>query len=79
MVDGTPSQIPALSLLTKFIQTFAQYPQYHVTYEPAKFEVATSNCLGDAFARKYIFWQLTFTLVLSSRLIFLYIMWAMHL
>ena len=33
----------------------AQYPLHHVTYSPAKFEVATSNGLGgDAFTRKYI-------------------------
>ena len=27
-------------------QNFAQYPLHHVTYAPAKFEVATSNSLG---------------------------------
>ena len=38
-------------------QNIAQYPLHHVTYAPAKFEVATSNGLaGDAFTRKYIVW-----------------------
>ena len=27
-------------------QNVAQYPLHHVTYAPAKFEVATSNSLG---------------------------------
>ena len=31
-----------------------QNPPHHVTYAPAKFEVATSNSYGDAFTRKYI-------------------------
>ena len=30
----------------------AQYILHHVTYAPAKFEVATSNGLGDAIIRK---------------------------
>ena len=34
-----------------------QYPQHHVTYAQANFEVATSKSLwGDAFTRKYIIW-----------------------
>ena len=34
-----------------------EFPLHHVTYAPAKFEVATPNSLrGDAFARKYILW-----------------------
>ena len=34
---------------------FAQYPLHHVTYAPAKFEVAKSNSLGgDAIASKNI-------------------------
>ena len=32
----------------------AQYILHHVTYVPAKFEVAMSNSLGDAFKRKYL-------------------------
>ena len=28
-----------------------QYPLQHVTYTPAKFEVATSNSLGGAFTK----------------------------
>ena len=33
-------------------QNVAQYPPHHVTNAPAKFEVATSKGLGDAFTRK---------------------------
>ena len=29
-------------------------PLHHVTYVPAKFEVATANGLGDVLQRKYI-------------------------
>ena len=37
-----------------------QYPLHHVTYAPAKFEVASSNALdGDVFTRKYKIWPLT--------------------
>ena len=33
----------------------AQYPRHHVTYAPAKFDIATSHGEGeDAFTRKYI-------------------------
>ena len=32
----------------------AQDPLYYVTYALTKFEVATSNDLGDEFTRKYI-------------------------
>ena len=40
----------------KDAQNVAQYPLHHVTYAPAKFEVATSNNLGeDAFTRKTLF------------------------
>ena len=40
------------------------YPLYHVTYVPAKFEVATTNRLGgDAFTIKYIITLLTLALV----------------
>ena len=36
-------------------QNAAQYSRHHVTYAPAKFDIATSDCLGeDAFTRKYI-------------------------
>ena len=35
-------------------QDVAQYSLHHVTYAPAKFEVAVFNSLGDAFTRKYI-------------------------
>ena len=43
-----------MSLKVNVIQNVAQYPQHHVTYALAKFEVATSNGLGgDAFTRKY--------------------------
>ena len=43
-----------LDLGVKVTQNVAQYPLHHVTYAPAKFEVATSNSLGDPFTRKYI-------------------------
>ena len=42
-----------LYLGVKVTQNVAQYPLHHVTYAPAKFEVAMSNSLGDAFTRKY--------------------------
>ena len=36
-------------------QDVAQYPLHHMTYAPAKFEVAMSNSLGeDILTRKYI-------------------------
>ena len=38
----------------KVTQSVAQYPLHHVTYVLAKFEVATSNGLGDTFTSKYI-------------------------
>ena len=41
-------------LVDKVIQDVAQYPLHHVTYVPAKFKVAMSISLGDAFTRKYI-------------------------
>ena len=45
-----------LDLGVKVTQNVAQYPPHHVTYAPAKFEVAMANGLReDAFTRKYIF------------------------
>ena len=39
----------------KVTQNVAQYPPHHVTYAPAKFDIATSQGKGeDAFTRKYI-------------------------
>ena len=39
----------------KVTQNVDQYPRLHVTYAPAKFDVATSHGKGeDAFTRKYI-------------------------
>ena len=39
----------------KVTQNVAQYPLHHVTYAPAKFDIATSHGWGeDAFTRKYI-------------------------
>ena len=39
----------------KVKQNVAQYPLHHMTYVPAKFDVATSHGQGeDAFKRKYI-------------------------
>ena len=44
-----------LDLGVKVTQNVFQYPPNHVTYAPGKFEVATSNSLGEyAFTRKYI-------------------------
>ena len=44
-----------LDIRVKVTQNVVQYPLHHVTYSPAKFEVATSNSLGgDAFTRKYV-------------------------
>ena len=43
-----------LDLVVLLIQNVVHYPSNHVTYAPAKFEVATSNSLGDGFTRKYI-------------------------
>ena len=41
-----------LDLGVKVTQNVAKYPLHHVTYAPAKFEVATPNCEGgDAFTR----------------------------
>ena len=44
-----------LDLVDKVTQNDVQYPPNHMTYVPAKFEVAMSNGLGeDAFTSKYI-------------------------
>ena len=44
-----------LDLVGKVTQNAVQYPPNHMTYVPAKYEVATSNSLGeDVFTRKYI-------------------------
>ena len=44
-----------LDLGAKVIQNVVQYPVHHVTYAAAKFEVGTSNGLGeDEFTRIYI-------------------------
>ena len=41
------------NLGVKVTQKVAHFPLHHVTFEPTKFEIATSNDLGgDAFARK---------------------------
>ena len=43
-----------LDLGVKVTQDVAQYPLHHVTYSDTKFEIATSNNLGeDAFTSKY--------------------------
>ena len=43
-----------LDFWVKVTQNVAQNPPHHVTYAPAKFEVAMTNGLGvDAFTRKY--------------------------
>ena len=41
----------------KIMWSVAQYPQYHVTDTPAKFEGAMSKGLGgDVFTEQYIIW-----------------------
>ena len=66
----------------KVTWSVAYYPQHHVTYAQAKFEVASSKTLwGDAFSRKYIIWTLTLTLGSRSHETSpstLYIMWPIH-
>ena len=42
-------------VVVKVTQNLVQYPLNHMTYAPAKFEVASFNRLGeDRFTRKYI-------------------------
>ena len=42
-------------VVVKVTQNVVQYPPNHMTYAPAKFEVALFNSLGeDGFTRKYI-------------------------
>ena len=52
-----------LTFWVKVEQNVLSYPLHHVTYSPAKFEVASSNALDwDTFTRlhtKYINWPLT--------------------
>ena len=44
-----------LDLVVKVTQNVVQYPPNHMTYAPAKFEIAMSNSLGeDAFTSKYM-------------------------
>ena len=44
-----------LDLVVKVAQNVVQYPPNHMTYAHAKFELATSNSLGeDGFTRKCI-------------------------
>ena len=72
-----------LDLWVKVTWNVAQYPLHHVTYAPAKFEVATCDGFGeDAFTRKCIIWPLTLTLVSMSHKMLpstRYIMRPMHL
>ena len=42
-------------VVVKDTQNIVQYPPNHMTYAPAKFEVASISSLGeDEFTRKYI-------------------------
>ena len=42
-------------VVVKDTQNVVQYPSNHMTYAPAKFEVASFNSSGeDGFTRKYI-------------------------
>ena len=55
-MDLQESTLYDLDLGAKVTQNDAQNHLHHVTYAPANFEFAMSNCLGeDAFTRKYIF------------------------
>ena len=49
-------QVPSKSYdLTKGTQNVVKCPPNHMTFEPAKFEIATSNSLVEnALTRKYI-------------------------
>ena len=40
-------QYLTFDLGVKVTQNVAKYPLHHVTYSATKFEVATSNCLGE--------------------------------
>ena len=43
-----------LDLVVKVTQNVFQYPPNHMTYLPAKFQVATSNTIGeDGYTRMY--------------------------
>ena len=43
-----------LDLWVKVTQNVVKCPPNHMTFAPAKFEIATTNSLGeDAFTRKY--------------------------
>ena len=46
--------VKEMHLQENLLFDFAQYPLYHVTYAPAKFEVAKDNGIGDVFTRKHI-------------------------
>ena len=41
-----------LDLVVKVTQNVVQCPPNHMTYAPAKFEVATSNSLGEDYLQK---------------------------
>ena len=44
--------------MVKVTPNVVQCPPNHMTFAPAKFEIVTSNSLGeDAFTRKYIIWH----------------------
>ena len=43
--------------LTLTLRSMPHKRLHHVTYAPAKFEVATFNNLGDAFTRQYTIWS----------------------
>ena len=42
------------TLVSRSHKNDPQYPVHHDTYAPAKFEVATPNCLGNAVTRQCI-------------------------
>ena len=63
-------------------QNVAQYPLHHVAYSSVRFEVATSNHLGDVITRKQMIQPLILTLGSRSHKMLLrnfYIMCHIHL
>ena len=69
-----------LDLVVKVTQNVVQCPPNHMTYAPAKFEVATSNSLGEDNLQKSKY--MTLTLESRSHKMLpstIHIIWPMHL
>ena len=50
--DAFTSTLSDLDIGVKITQNVDQYPPHHMAYAPAKFEFATSSCLGDMHLQK---------------------------